>query len=797
MSTPEDESVKNEDDHSSGSGSGSQRRVRRSKACKQCHSLKVRCIPIDGDNPLLPCVRCVKLGKPCEMDAVEPLRKKRAIKTEVQNVAQLRNRIAELQEQVEALRSGRSPAFSQDSLSPPFMTKTDLERELNLLSDDLSFNSVLDQIRLVAAMRSASLKVADPVDVVSLGIISMDDARDRLEKYRSILFKNHLFVAIPDECTAESLLKHEPYLFNTIMAVTNTVCRLDANLQVSLELERHSTTGAINEALLVGTKSSELIKCFTLMSVWYNTPEFFKTRRFHMLNNIAVTLIHDLGIVGRTTFSYSGETKMIHKSENIFHDAEYRAMVLTLFSSTVGFCLILRRVIFVKWTPYVEECCEFLERGENEVYRDVALFARLNHELETIHHTIHLPEAARPHTRVLNYTLSELANRLEIIRARLKPEQHILMAYSHSVEAYLHQPLSEELLVKSVGLKCTDELSSRTLATISKCTASCLLAMGEFNRLTEEEIASLPLFHFTRIIYTVGILMRLRYFILSLPSNIEKDLVPTKAIIAILDFNKKMSYMMRLYPLNHLLKKMNLILRLFVQTYVTQVNELLLKSNDGSNPIMTRVTKKEFKDMNHLAQTLLDTSQGNLSGAPEGPGLHLDLLSYVASEHRKSTSQECANGKSGDDGARSISPTKAPPINFPPPIPAINVNEPPSNNSQPKDLPGRGVPFDSGNIKPPLVNEHRGNHYGPFVSPRSESSVRQDYFPASHPNGPEQPANRPFDPKQFGPDENGFRSAAYEFDDEFWSNLLTTGSDTFHFAQDYPPLNEGILNIFN
>lgn len=39
--------------------------TRRSKACEYCRSLKVRCIPVDPDQPSDPCVRCVKTRRQC------------------------------------------------------------------------------------------------------------------------------------------------------------------------------------------------------------------------------------------------------------------------------------------------------------------------------------------------------------------------------------------------------------------------------------------------------------------------------------------------------------------------------------------------------------------------------------------------------------------------------------------------------------------------------------------------------------------------------------------------------------
>lgn len=52
------------------------KRIRKLKACKHCHSLKVRSAPMDKNDPYSSCVRCIDANKVCEIDSVE-LHKKR------------------------------------------------------------------------------------------------------------------------------------------------------------------------------------------------------------------------------------------------------------------------------------------------------------------------------------------------------------------------------------------------------------------------------------------------------------------------------------------------------------------------------------------------------------------------------------------------------------------------------------------------------------------------------------------------------------------------------------------------
>ncbi|GEQ67069.1 hypothetical protein JCM33374_g732 [Metschnikowia sp. JCM 33374] len=794
------------------SSEGKSARSRRPKACKQCHALKVRCIPVDENDPASPCVRCINAKRTCEIDFLEPKKKKKKIapRPEKDVIADLKNQISMLQSEVNHLRSrpaseqadsqgpvlsnNHTPLNTSESYSPPFMTKTDLEKELGLLSgNNLSLKEISDEIKEYAHLRDQTLRNDTPTDAISLGIIDITSAKIRLKHYRSILYPSHSYVKINDEVTVESMMKTEPFLLNAVMAVTSTVRRNDSDFSQSLALEKHAMDSVMREILVAGSKSVELIKCLILLSVWYNTPEFFKARRYHILNQMAVTLLYDLGIITRQSFTYSGESKTMKNSEDSTSDLEYRLLILTLYCSTVGFCLILRRAIYVKWTAYVEECCSILETREEPCYKNIALFSRLTRELEKVHHVVHSPECFSTNPRISTYTMSEFNTRLAVIGNNLSKDNHILLAYYYSIEAYLYQPSSEDLQVKSVGQNCTEELTTRTLHTISQCTSSCLKAMDEFNQLTDEQIAGLPLFHFTRIVYTAGILMRLRYFILSLPSNIEKDLVPRYAIVSVSNLHQRINMISDVYPTNFLMKKMKLVLSLFVQTYVTQVNELISRNNDGSlNMISTQVSKNDYKNMNKLAFSLMNSSFGSKMGPKSPPGLHLDLLSYAATEHQKSNGVQSEPQEETNRKEQSTSETVTVPVEI-----SRNLDSAPATfpTNQPTatsfSLENRYNA--SERIFDPVASSPSGqcNNGGPYTM--AQAQVNHQLFGLSN-NMESSTAHIETD----SDDLKGEKKDIYEFDDEFWSNLLTTDADKYFFAQDVPNGTGNVLyNIFN
>ncbi|EEQ40358.1 hypothetical protein CLUG_04486 [Clavispora lusitaniae ATCC 42720] len=382
-------------------------RVRRSKACKQCHGLKVRCTPVDENDPASPCVRCVNSNKVCEMDLDQPRkRKKRSTNKEASTVAELREQVRELQEKLLISQrqnlaaenhikneAGPSPSMANHSPaqsstgapdvdSPLFISKSDLEKELALLCEEnVTLREITEEIRRNADRRQEMLYRDKQLDVVSLGIISMDEAELRLRVYRDHLYAANPLVALPSDATVESMIANQPFMFNTIMSITCMGMQSSVNPDVSLALENQAVSSVVTEVMVAGKKTVELLKCLILLSLWYNSPELFKSRRYHILNNVAVTLLHDLGIVNRASFDYSGDTQVIQKKEEQYRSLEYRALIMILYFSTVNICLILRRAVFVKWTPYVDECCELLEKYGDQPYKELAIFSKLNYQL--------------------------------------------------------------------------------------------------------------------------------------------------------------------------------------------------------------------------------------------------------------------------------------------------------------------------------------------------------------------------------------------------------------------------------
>lgn len=763
-------------------------RVRRLKACKQCHALKVRCTPVDEHDPALPCVRCVNGNKTCEIDNVQPRKRRRkAVKKELETVAELRTQVAELQDQLRRTASALA-LLSQDAPSPPFMTKADLEKELSILGDShLSLRDITEHIKTLTAQRDRLLQADDWRDVVLCGIIDAAEADRRLRIFQERIYPRHPVVKLPPDTTVESLRLLQPYLFNAVMAVASMVHEGFADTEVAMKVDNHAIKSVVMEVVVVGTKSVELVKSLILLSLWYNIPGFFKLRRFHILNNVAVTLLHDLGIPDRACVILNNDTKAYERAADDRNSLDYRSLILVLYFSTVSICLILRRAIYVRWTPYVEETCVLLEHSGAPCYKDLATFARLNHELERIHHIVHQPEAGPSRPDASKYVLVELQTKLAIIKSQLKDDQHHLRAFYYSVEAYLHQPMIDDLQVNRECRNFSQGVKPKTLTAIAHCTASCLFALDEFNKQTPEQIAALPLFFCSRVIYTAGILMRLRFFIMSLPSHVEKELVPQYGIFAVLQLDHLIQAAAKKFPSNFFLKRMALVVQLFTQTYVTQIKDIIQQNNGVAAHPMPRLPKKDMNVMARLATALVRPSMESLDADSQRPCLHLDLLSYAAAYTKSAETEDKLDPS--QEKSMSLSPM---------PIESMLSSQPPQNGAG-SNPPTPRRPL----VRPDILPDNSNKAYPPSVAGNGYSQVPLPPIgDGLLNNGGYQPEpGIPMASPQIAFDNNSLRinemfadeSDTLYFDDEFWSNLLTAGTDKLAFALNAPAPSGNVL----
>ncbi|KAI5961271.1 WAR1 [Candida pseudojiufengensis] len=522
-----------------------------------------------------------------------------------------------------------------DINSPPFISKTDLEQEITILVETSSkLSELTNELNSLADKRTKLLRKSMAPDVVTKGLLTIEEAEIRLDLYKTRILSFLPFIDVPENLNAEELRIQQPFLFNAVMAASNVVytSNTPVDLEKYLSIDNEAIRSVCDEVMVVGKKSVELVKSLLILSLYYNSPELFRQRRYHLLNTICVSLLHDLGIVARPLYSFDNKDGAVKKKSEPKTGEEYRALALIIYFNTISICLILRRSIYIKWTPYVEECCSMLENSSEKKYQKLALFARINAALEKIHYIIHSPENGDRTVSTSQFIIQELQKQLTALKKKISNDDHVFLSYLYSVEAYLHEPNLSSIFERDEE----SGLSANDAKAISNCTKSCLAALNEYSKLSSDQVAQMPLTFGSRVMYTGGMLLRLRYLILSLPSHIEKDLVPKTAVTSIQRVSNLVEKAHIQHPSNYLLKKTKLVLQLFIQTYATQIHDLLRKN--GETPQNFKPTNTTNAQIVQKFDETISNQNENGNGTPQP--VPLDILSYAASYRREGPMDE-------------------------------------------------------------------------------------------------------------------------------------------------------------
>ncbi|KAI5966613.1 WAR1 [Candida theae] len=759
-----------------------------------------------------------------------------------EEIAALKQRILTLETQLNhrnhfhrKTHSDFQPESSLEMFSPPFVSKSDLEQEITTLAETSSkLTDLTNELNNLANKRTRMLKSDVVPDVVSKGFLTLPEAERRLQLYRSRILSFLPFIDVPADATADTLRKEQPFLFNAVMAASNVVDTTSTQSEIdhALLVDNEAIRSVCDEVMVVGKKTVELIKSMLVLTLYYNSPELFRQRRYHLLNNICVSLLHDLGIVARPSYSFDNNDGSLKKNPEQKTSDEYKSLVLIIYFSTVSICLILRRAIYIKWTPYVEECCVALENSPEMKYRKLALFARINAALEKIHHIIHSPEVSDRRISSSQYMIQELQRQLSELRKKIDDDDHVFLSYLYSVEAYLHEPNLSYIFKPEES-----QLSAAAVKAISNCTNSCLAALNEYNKLSSDQIAQMPLSFGSRVMYTGGMLLRLRFLILSLPSHIEKDLVPRDAVVCIQRVSNLVEQAHNQHPTNHLLKKTRLVLQLFIQTYATQVHDLIRKN--GETPQNFKPNNRETVELNRVTSNFEDSRGRSSLTRDEAHSVPLDILSFAASYRREGNPS---------DRPRTVSESKenpgTPQTMVPQPIgsqvpftsagntPVNQVTSPPPSSIpfQPLQLPviqpsqqlqhqsflnhvpsaDTGINSSVGPVatssttnpfEPNATQQHTGLSPGSFdyrqfrIPSLSNASGIGNTGQSVFNNNGNNPQPHNFNPNLANPDQ--LENSYMVLNDEFWSNLLSTDStDRINFSSNNAHWNQMQDEVF-
>jgi len=415
----------------------------------------------------------------------------------------------------------------------PKMTKVQQIQEL------IGSNALSDVSTLVTQVAENRFKrIHSPhIDLIEHGLLTFEEAKEKLQLYIDTIFAKYPFVDVPHNF--EEFRANYPILFNVVMAVSCIINNKEEDVDKVLDIENIAAQQVIHEVCLIGNKSIELLKSLMLFTIWYNMPELFHHRRYHIFSALCIAMTQDLGLTGRPYYVVNKSEGSVLRSAMLEDPQkdEYKCLVLAVYSSSIGYSLFLRRKLVVTWTPYFEECYQSLRNCPIVKYKTVAIFAKLSSLLEKIHSFVEAKDQEN-----LSF-IHHFQSGIDYLKNQITSlDSDVLLGFAYSVEAFLYSKFT------------SFELSH-------KCLHSTLRCLYHFACLTPDQFSYVPLIIYGRLMYCFALLLKTSNYL-----NCDFDFSSIKKIMNTLDDCNK------IYKTNHLLVKTKLLFYFYLTTYSKNEN---------------------------------------------------------------------------------------------------------------------------------------------------------------------------------------------------------------------------------
>ncbi|CAI6334274.1 unnamed protein product [Periconia digitata] len=284
---------------------------KRSRACEECHRLKIKCdVPETEGVERGVCERCNRNNLTCTPAAPRLQR----------------NRIQELETQIEALKTALSEKSSSEAPSTP------------------AFDSPLSYA---------------PHD----GTLSFLDVRIPFERQRSLLRKvaeqlRTIWPVVVLQDDLETLRAQSPILLACVLAFCTTHAIQDTELPVHDELVRDVMRILADEVLAKGRKSMELVQALLIATLWSKSTRDGSDNCCYQLAQLATEMAIDLGIGGPSLQPTPPAFFSRHRDATSL-EARRTWLACSILLSSAS--MHIRRAPAVQWDAYHEECLTHLQ----------------------------------------------------------------------------------------------------------------------------------------------------------------------------------------------------------------------------------------------------------------------------------------------------------------------------------------------------------------------------------------------------------------------------------------------------
>ncbi|KAK1145004.1 hypothetical protein N8T08_004719 [Aspergillus melleus] len=533
--------------------------LKRPRACEACRQLKVRCEP-DLNNPNGSCKRCAKARRSCVVTV--PTRKRQK-KTD--------SRVAELERKIDALTASLQASHGQDPLQQqqqqqqeqtpvapvvlpreehagrrwlgpttqvagsstedPHMVLSGTKRHYGGEVKDSQNESILghahaspgsDHVDRGSQWRSPSNlaprpETSDLVDVIDRGLVSVEVASEAFSRYVNQMANSIPMVVFPLGTTMTDVRRPKPLLLHAIIAAAIGPIRPDLHLPLVNDFYK-----VIADRIIVrGEKSLEIMQGLLVTCNWYAPPDNFEELKFYQLSHLALTVGIDIGMyrkLGARNKHFSLVKELMQKKApgQDPDSPEARRAWLGSYFVAVQVSTSLRRPILVRWSSYMDECVEVLERSPDALPTDKVMvhWAKLAHIIEEINMQFVGDETTANIAFVdpkFQYTLKVFEKQLEQWRREARPYDSPMLKQAECIvdlymhEGAMHMEVNDE--------PKTEDYSSPTSAAHMNALSICLTAIHQaldtICAIDGKDLIALPVVALARTSFAVVALIKL------------------------------------------------------------------------------------------------------------------------------------------------------------------------------------------------------------------------------------------------------------------------------------------------
>ena len=307
-------------------GNEKPKRQKRSRACVACRNMKIRCLPVEGQDA---CNACSKVNRQCVMPG--PPRKRQ--KT-VHKVAELEKKINALTDALLAKQQQTTASDKPGDESPPRDPSTNSSSEsartesrgthdkasTSGTSIDYQARSIMDRAfpqttqptlpRFTTGCEGATdwtiVAKDNYIDVIDRGDLTMESAIAMYYYWRDNMCPTNPIVVISPTTDPQEVRKARPITFLVILAIASPAIQSSAQPALTIEVNRQ-----ISERVLFhGDKSLDLIQAMLLNSQYYVRPKTARDLAFNHNIQAAVVMALELGIGKRSKMKRSPEEEV-------------------------------------------------------------------------------------------------------------------------------------------------------------------------------------------------------------------------------------------------------------------------------------------------------------------------------------------------------------------------------------------------------------------------------------------------------------------------------------------------------